>query len=208
LASDIYYTLENYNSNEIKIKGSRFIGFCTPVEDRCNAEAFIQQLCKKYHNATHHCFAYRIGLNEKTIFRYSDAGEPSGTAGRPIFEAIDKRSLTNIVCVVIRYYGGTKLGTGGLIRAYGRCTAETLDSGNIEKKFLTTELQIIFDYDLTGMVMPMITRYKCKILDTIYGQKTEMICWVRESLSSQFKKALSDATGGKINIIREEVAFR
>ena len=114
---DYYLTIQETSGAEIKIKGSRFIGIISPVADKVNAEKILIEIRKEFRNATHNCFAYRINSQE---FRYSDDGEPSGTAGRPILSMIDKYQLQRVVLVVTRYFGGTKLGTGGLIRAYSQ----------------------------------------------------------------------------------------
>ena len=127
--SDTYLTIGGYARAEIKIKGSRFIAEAMPVARVEAAEKEIAAVCKREFNATHHCTAYRIGPNGD-VFRYNDDGEPSGTAGIPILRQIDGRSLTDTLVVVTRYFGGTKLGTGGLIRAYGDAARQVLETAS------------------------------------------------------------------------------
>lgn len=205
MTNDNYTTLKGMASSEIKVKGSRFIGYAITAGDKLGAESFIGEISKKHHDATHNCFAYRIGIGDGTIFRYSDAGEPSGTAGRPILESIEGRELTDVVCVVTRYFGGTKLGTGGLARAYGECASGTLDNGEKVIKYVTGTIRIVFEYDLTGVVMTLVSDYDCKIESTHYKTDTEMTLSVRLSLLERFRQALIDATAGKVKILGEEV---
>ena len=114
---DSYLTLKSPSEHEIKIKASRFIALGFPVPDESSAMTILESVRKKEFAATHHCYAYVVGL-DKEQFKYSDDGEPSGTAGRPIYQTIMGRNLKNVIVIVVRYFGGTKLGTGGLARAY------------------------------------------------------------------------------------------
>jgi uncharacterized YigZ family protein len=199
---DEFHTLKAKASAETRVKGSRFIGYAAPVENREDAEAFIQSISKKHHDAAHNCYAYRIGFGDNSGFRYSDAGEPSGTAGRPILDAIDGRDLTNTICVVARYFGGTKLGTGGLARAYHDCASSTLDAGTVIVKFVTDSLHIRYPYDLTGVVMKLLSKLGCDIEETIYENEPEMHVRIRLSEIDRFQRELIDATAGKAKIIR------
>jgi len=205
IVKDAYYTLKIPASHEIKVKGSRFIGHARSITDRHEAEVFVQSITKKHYDATHNCFGYRVGLGDGSVFRYSDDGEPSGTAGKPILEAIDGRGLTNTVCVVTRYYGGTKLGTGGLARAYGECGARTLDVGGRQRKYRMASVQIVFEYDLTGVVMAQISDFECRVKETNYGSDTEMMLEVRLSRVEAFLYALIDRTAGRVDIVRKDL---
>jgi len=200
---DFYYTLKGQASTEIKIKGSRFISVVQPVITEEAAESLIHLLRKKHYDATHNCTAFRLGRGEPYNFRYNDDGEPSGTAGRPIFEAITARSLTNVVCIVTRYYGGTKLGTGGLARAYGGAAGEAFDKAGRIEKLITADLRINFNYDLTGVIMNRLSRFEAKIIETIYSDNTELIIQIRCSKLAVLQKELINAAAGKI-IIHEE----
>jgi uncharacterized YigZ family protein len=205
---DRYFTLGVRASREMKVKGSRFIGYAGPVRDRDEAESFIREVSRKHHDATHNCFAYRLGSGDASAFRFNDDGEPSGTAGRPILDAIDSRSLTDVVCVVTRYFGGTKLGTGGLARTYGRCAGEALDGGGNVERFLIASIRIRFDYNLTGSVMGLIARYDAAVERTVYGAESEMVLRVRQSKTEDFVRELVNATSGRARVLGEEVADR
>ena len=201
---DVFYTVEYARSNEIKIKGSRFIGSVSPVNTEIEINDFIAEVKKKQHGATHHCSAYRLGVRDLVVFRYHDDGEPTGTAGRPILEAIDERKLTDVVCVVTRYFGGTRLGMGGLARAYRRCAGDVLDRAGKREQFLTDVFRIVFDYDMTGPVMQVISRHGCSIEKTVYGPETELLVSIRLSESETFKRELINATSGHLRIVRRE----
>ncbi|NQT26003.1 YigZ family protein [candidate division KSB1 bacterium] len=198
--SDSYLTLDKSAHTEIKIKGSRFIGFVSPAKDKQEAEQIISERSKTYYDATHNCYAYVIGLDPSIQFRYNDDGEPSGTAGKPILDMIQGRNLTQVVCVVTRYFGGTKLGTGGLVRAYGQCARETLDASRIVEQFQMKRISLRFPYDLTGSVMTILSKYHATIQTTQYGDETELAVDVRISHCSILTETLQENTGGRILI--------
>ena len=198
--NDVYYTLGRPGRFELKVKGSRFIGYAAPAGSREIAERLVESLEKQFYDATHNCYAYRIGLGGGAVFRTSDAGEPSGTAGRPILDAIDRRKLTDTVCVVTRYFGGTKLGTGGLARAYGECAAGTLDNSEITEQYLSAAIQVSFGCELTGKVMTLIQKHGCKIKKGDFQAQTVIRLRVRKSKADRFKQDVINATSGKIQI--------
>ncbi len=206
--NDLYHTLKQSCSSECKIKGSRFIGYAAVVTERKEADHCIREVSKKHHDATHACFAYRIGYGDKSVFRYSDAGEPAGTAGKPILDAIDGKKLTNTVCVVIRYFGGTKLGTGGLARAYSQCSGSTLEKGGVEELYITIPVRIAFHYDLTGAVMHLVSRFNCQVEDTRYGSETIMSLYVRRTRVETFKSELINLSAGKVRFLEEVTSNR
>ena len=131
-SSDTYLVLDKPVISEIKIKGSRFLAEAIPVSSVEEADAALLAIKKRDYDATHHCSAYRIGSDGNT-FRYNDDGEPNSSAGLPIYRQIEGRNLTNALVVVIRYYGGTKLGTGGLVRAYGEAASLALDAATVKE---------------------------------------------------------------------------
>ena len=166
------------------------------------AEQIIASRKKKFHDATHHCYAYVTGP-ENPRFRYHDDGEPAGTAGKPILDAIQGRDLTQVVCVVTRYFGGTKLGTGGLVRAYGQCARDTLEAAEIAERFQKKRIHIRFPYDLTGKVMSVLSRYETSIRTKHYAEETEMEIDVKLSQSENFIRALIDGSGGQVVIQKQ-----
>ena len=203
---DSYLTLKEPASAKLKVKGSLFVGHVVSVKNREEAEAFIRKISKEYHDASHNCYAFRLGIGDKTLFRYHDAGEPSGTAGKPILNALESRNLTDLVCVVTRYFGGTKLGTGGLARSYNRCAGKTLDTCNKIKVYITVLKRVSFPYDLTGTVMSLISNYNCQIVKTKYGPDTVLEIMIRISKTEEFERALLNASAGRVTISGEEVA--
>ncbi len=142
------YTIENEYSCEIIIKKSRFIGYLFPIKSQENAQEVLKNIRKKHYDATHNCYAYIISDNDQTIIKSSDDGEPGGTAGVVIYEVLKKNNLTNIMCIVTRYFGGIKLGAGGLVRAYSQSTGEAIKQiDNLIKIENKVQLTIEFSYD-------------------------------------------------------------
>jgi uncharacterized YigZ family protein len=195
--NDIYYTLGRPGRYELKVKGSRFTGYAAPAGSREIAERLVESLEKQFYDATHNCYAYRVGLGGGAVFRMSDAGEPSGTAGRPILDAIDRLELTDTVCVVTRYFGGVKLGTGGLARAYGECAAGALKASEITERFISVAMKVSFGCELTGKVMSLIQKHACKIRKGDFQARTEIRLNVRKSLAERFRLDVINATSGK-----------
>jgi len=193
---DVYYVLGGFVRAERKVKGSRFIAEAMPVEGEPHAEAEIAAVRKRAYDATHHCFAYRVGSAGEG-FRYSDDGEPGGTAGTPILRQIDVRGLTHTLVVVTRYYGGTKLGTGGLIRAYSEAAAQALEAGGIEEKVLRTCIRLCFGYEDTSPAMHTLSRFDAVVHDTHYTEATDMIIGVRCSQAALFIETFVDALRGR-----------
>ena len=142
-----------------RTKGSRFIAAISPAQDVQAAEAFVASLRSEYDDASHHCFAWRLGPDGET-FRSSDDGEPGGSAGRPILLQIEGHDLTDTVVVVTRYFGGTKLGVGGLVRAYGGAAGQALDRAEILITEITRTLHIEYPYECTGAVEALFARYR------------------------------------------------
>jgi len=171
IEQEFYYTIERSGSAEFKDRGSRFIAFALPI---ASPEAFKQALneIKKEHpKATHHCFAYRIGL-DGNVFRVSDDGEPSGTAGRPILGQIDSKELVNVMVVVVRYFGGTLLGVPGLINAYRSAAALALQITPLVQKQVAKEFLVQFDYTRIGEIMTLVKQYNC----TVLRQEMQLFC--------------------------------
>jgi uncharacterized YigZ family protein len=207
IENDAFYTLGRSGRFEIKVKGSRFIGFASPAVSVEIAGRLVESMRTQFHDATHHCFAFRVGLGGNAVYRTSDGGEPSGTAGRPILEAIDRRKLTDTVCVVTRYFGGTKLGTGGLARAYAECAAGTLDTGEITEHHVLETIRIRFGCELTGRVMTVIQRTGCKIEKGDFQAQTRIQLRIRKSREEGLRRDLINATSGKIQFLREDASM-
>ena len=193
---DTYRTLRTPGRAEVKVKGSRFIAEAFPVATEGAAEEQIEAIRSREYSATHHCTAYRIGPDGH-LFRYDDDGEPSGTAGPPILRQIDGRDLTNTLVVVTRYYGGTKLGTGGLVRAYGDAASLVLDECTIVERILRERVRVRFAYDDTSPAMHTIHRFDADVVDTRYAADTEIVVAVRQSEVEDFVAAFTNALAGR-----------
>src|ERR1700744_996267 len=142
---DFYYTIEKTTVAEFKDRGSKFIGYACPVKTVDEFKDRLNEIKKEHPKATHHCFAYRLGLDGNT-FRVSDDGEPSGSAGRPILGQLDSKELVNVLVVVVRYFGGTLLGVPGLINAYKSAAALALQMTPMAQKPVEKEYRVQFDY--------------------------------------------------------------
>lgn len=166
MSSDTYKTVNKLSTGIYREKGSKFIAFACFVETESDIKTILAQKRKEYFDARHHCYAYRLGA-DGAIFRTNDDGEPSGTAGRPVLGQILSRSVTNVLIIVVRYFGGIKLGTSGLINAYKTAAADALDNAEIIEK---TEMQTItfsFAYSAMNHVMKLIKDEKIEITEHV-----------------------------------------
>ncbi|MEN8154641.1 MAG: YigZ family protein [Acidobacteriota bacterium] len=185
---------------EIKEKGSRFISFIFPVSGKESAEERLGEIRKKYFDSTHVCFGYRIGDGEEKTLKYSDDGEPSGTAGLPILNEIRGKELFNTLIIVIRYYGGTKLGTGGLARAYRDSAKLAVKNSKIIEKIVTKKKRINLPFELEGDLMKLINRFKLKLIEKNYtANGVEVDLDIPVSIYDTFGDTLVNFTKGKIN---------
>lgn len=160
---DFFYTIDRTTTAEYKDRGSRFIAYTYPVESVDNFKKRLEEIKKEHPKATHHCFAYRIGL-DNNLYRVSDDGEPSGTAGKPILGQIDSKRLTNILVVVVRYFGGTLLGVPGLINAYKTAAALALQVTPVIQKPIEISYSLQFDYTQMNEVMLTVKQLNCSVL--------------------------------------------
>lgn len=184
---------------DIKVKGSKFIATVLHVCDKEQAEEKYLEIKKKYYNATHNCFAYKIDEN---VHRYSDDGEPSGTAGKPILQALEGKDLNQVLCVVTRYYGGTKLGTGGLIRAYSEAANSAINSLQIRKLMHTDQFILNFSYELENLVRILLSDVNGTILKSDYSDKIKMEIAVPRSKADFFSGLLQEKTNTLVTIKR------
>ena len=198
--SDTYRTIASEATATLKIEGSRFLAEAVPVESRDAAEAHIEAVREREHQATHHCTAYRLGT-EGEDFRYNDDGEPSGTAGQPILRQIDARDLTNTLVVVTRYYGGTKLGTGGLMRAYGDAADAALDRASVVEKVVRVPVRVRFAYDDTTPARQVLRRFDAPVEDSTYTDVTELTVGVRASEVDAFVDAFTNALSARGEVL-------
>jgi len=168
---DLYRTIETPAEGIYKEKGSKFLAFVYPVCDEDSIKALLTSIQKRYHDARHHCYAWRLEP-EKTHYRVNDDGEPSGSAGKPIFGQIVSRDLTDLLLVVVRYFGGTKLGVGGLIQAYRSAASDALDNSKIIENKVFDLLKLEFGYEQMNTVMKVIKDMQLDFED----QKFDLDC--------------------------------
>ncbi|RLL46667.1 YigZ family protein [Oceanobacillus piezotolerans] len=194
-----YYTVKPEGSDELIIQKSRFIGYVRRVETEEAAQAFIQEIKKKHHDATHNCSAYIIGEHDE-IQKANDDGEPSGTAGIPILEVLKKQHLKDTAVVVTRYFGGIKLGAGGLIRAYGGTTSQAVKTTGIVKRQLMKGISVTVDYGLLGK-LENVLRNSTHILENIhYLENVEFIVYVQDGEEETFKNWMVDLTNNQAEL--------
>lgn len=194
--AETYKTVRERSESTLREKASRFIGRAFPVQDEKAVQAVLAQLRKEEWDATHHCSAYRLGLSPVRT-RADDDGEPSGTAGIPLLRALESFDVTNTLLVVTRYYGGTKLGTGGLIRAYGEVGKQALEGAVLTIHRVENYLRIGFAYADTSPAMHLIDRFEARIMATRYDTHTEIDLAIPPSRMTLFKEAFRESTGGR-----------
>lgn len=171
MSADYYNTIETTSVAEFKDRGSKFIAYTFPVYDTNTFKEKLAEIKKEHPKATHHCFAYRIGLDGSN-FRVSDDGEPSGSAGRPILGQIDSKAMTNVLIIVVRYFGGTLLGVPGLINAYKSAAAMALQVTAVVRKPILVNYHLQFDYTQMNEVMKVIKQTEC----SVWKQETQLFC--------------------------------
>lgn len=202
--SEIFHSVRAHTTATLKVEGSRFIADVIPAEQEDEARAALEAVRKKYFDATHHCFAYSIGA-EKKLVRFSDDGEPSGTAGVKIHSAIQSKDLSDIAVVVTRYFGGTKLGVGGLGRAYFESAENGIALATIIRKATVQELHVTFPFSETNPVMNIINSQKLAIASTGYSQdRTRITLHILPSVLDPLSTHITNATRGTAQLERGE----
>jgi len=190
MSSFSYYTIEKPALGFYKEKGSKFHAFAFPVESEVEIKTNLDQLRKEYFDARHHCYAWMLGP-DKMKFRAVDDGEPNHSAGDPILGQIRSRDITNVLVVVVRYFGGIKLGVGGLITAYKSSAKDALDHAVIIEKEIEETFSLSFNYTATPEVMRLIKEYHLKILDQRFSSECEMDLSVMLKHKQMFKERIT-----------------
>ncbi|MAB80950.1 MAG: IMPACT family protein [Planctomycetes bacterium] len=203
MADEYDVLAEEFRHETDPTKGSRFIASLAPATTPEEAETFVARVRTEGPSATHHCWAYRVG-RPCDRFRFSDDGEPGGSAGRPILQQIEGHGLTDTACVVTRYYGGTKLGVGGLIRAYGGCAARALDLAPKRVHVVTVALHVAFPYDCSGAVQGLLAARKIEPVSAEYSEEVRMVFEVALRDSEDFERELRDRTAARARIARNQ----
>jgi uncharacterized YigZ family protein len=177
---DSYKTISEESKGLFKDRGSKFLSFAFPINSEEQVKDILQSLRKEYHDARHHCYAYRMGV-EAIHYRVNDDGEPSGTAGKPIYGQIMSFELTNILVVVVRYFGGTLLGTSGLINAYRNATKDCLSVAKIVNRNIQSRLEIHFPYENMSAVMKVLKDEDASILEQKFDNNCAIIINIRKT---------------------------
>lgn len=201
-----YKTVKKDAFAEIEIKKSKFIAHIAEIKSEDEAETFIKQTRKKYYDATHNCSAYILN-SDRGIRHSSDDGEPSGTAGKPILDVISGAGLSDIIVVVTRYFGGTELGTGGLVRAYSGAAAEVLKNAAVVEITEAKLIEFIIDYGLLPKLQHLCMELGIIIYETEYLEKVKISVLITEDNLGRFFKEVTEMTAGAIteaSVIREE----
>lgn len=192
--SDTFRTIASSSEGSYKEKGSKFLSFAFPVKNVDEINQILAQYRKQYYDARHICYAYMLG-NAKNEWRANDDGEPSGTAGRPILGQINSFELTNVLVIVVRYFGGILLGTGGLITAYKEASRDALEQAGIVEQIIDEIISIEFDYLLMNEVMRIVKEMSPQILDQSFDNMCAMKLAIRQSDAEKLKSKLENIIG-------------
>ncbi len=194
---EVIKTIIKSNEFEFKEKGSRFIGFATPCSSEEEAQKILEEKRKQYFDATHNCFAYAILPD---VVKYSDDGEPNGTAGIRIYNAIQHFELTNLIVIVTRYFGGTKLGVGPLGKAYYNSAYGVLDSAKFITKKNYSLFDLVYDYEHSKTVHHFLDKHNCIIKENKFKQKPVISFLIKPSEIDDFKSGIVNATRGSVKL--------
>ena len=175
----------------LKEKGSKFIGFAFPVNNVKELKNALEKIREEHPKATHQCYAFRLGINGEN-YRANDDGEPSGSAGLPIYNQLLANNLTNILLIVVRYYGGTKLGVSGLVKTYKESAKLTLDEAEIITKELESDLEIEFDFHQQNIIFTLLNKFDGKIQDFLTDEKCKIIAKIKTSQKENISEQLSE----------------
>lgn len=195
---DTYKTVERSAEGYITEKKSRFLSFVFPVKSAEEAKEIVDTYRKKYYDARHVCWAYMLGW-EREEYRVNDDGEPSGTAGKPILGQINSSELTDVLILVVRYFGGTLLGTGGLIKAYREAAADAVANASVVEKTVDEVIEIHFEYILLNDVMRILKQFEAVQWTQDFRETCWMTLQIRRSLSTQLKEMLSAIYGVEVD---------
>jgi uncharacterized YigZ family protein len=197
LESQKILVVEQNSTNKVKIKGSQFIGFSFRISNPEDAEKHLNDLKKEFYDASHHCYAYKTKSGDE---KYSDDGEPNGTAGIRILNAISHFSITDILVVVVRYFGGTKLGVGPLGKAYGETALNLLENSKLLELTKFEQIKIVYPYEETSAIHYLLNKYDCQKIENHFETKPIINCLVESPLIEKMENELIDKTAGKVQL--------
>lgn len=198
-----YFTIDKSVESIYKEKGSKFLSFLYPVSSVDEVKEYLTQLKKKYYDATHHCYAYIIGYDKET-FRMNDDGEPSSTAGKPIYGQLQSNDLTNVLLVVVRYFGGTKLGVSGLIKAYKESSAECIALAQIVEKQVKNKYNIYFAYEDMNVVMNILKQNNAEQKKQVFDLNCQIEVLIDKRNTSKFEASIPPVSTIRIEFVGEE----
>ncbi len=190
-AADTYLTLNEPSESLYKVKGSKHFGFAYPVQNEEQIKKHLEELRKTHHTARHHCYAWRLGASF-AHFRANDDGEPSNSAGKPILGQIQSFELTDVLIVVVRYFGGTKLGVGGLIDAYRTAARMAIEAGEIVERQVMTSLSVHFSYPLLGAVMKVLKDFNLELGEHHFDLDCRLHAVIRQDDANRLQLTLED----------------
>lgn len=182
-------------NTQLKEKGSKFIGFAFPVSNEAELKNALEKIRSEHPKATHHCYAFRMGLNGEN-YRANDDGEPSGSAGLPIYNQLLAHEITNVLVISVRYYGGTKLGVSGLVKAYKESAKITLEEAEIITKELETEMEIQFNFNQQNVIFTLLSKFDAKVLNF----EADENCILTASLKTAQKEKISEKLSEMQNV--------
>lgn len=198
---DYFLTISAESESLYKEKGSKFIGYAIPVTNEEEVKAHLERLAGLHHQSRHVCYAYRLGADLET-YRINDDGEPSGSAGQPIFGQIRSFEVTNVLVAVVRYFGGTKLGVGGLIHAYKTAAADALSAAEIIKEFIPVIYTAKFEYARMGDVMSTVEKYNWNVVETDFQLSCKLTFSCRLSEKDQVGQAFEPLHDVDLEVIK------
>jgi len=194
---DIYKTIKALSEGSYTEKRSRFLSFALPVRTVGEVKEYVLEYQKKYYDANHVCWAYMLGADRNT-FRSNDDGEPSSTAGKPVLGQINSNELTDILIIVVRYFGGVELGTSGLIAAYRKAAAEAIAAAEIEERTVNEEITVVFDYPYLNRIMRIVKEEQPEIVTQTFEMTCEMRLRIRKNRFEQLKNRLLQVESARL----------
>ncbi len=203
LFDDTYRTIRNRATGQYKEKGSKFIAIALPVKDESEVKRELESIRKEYYDARHHCYAYVIGFNREA-YRINDDGEPSGTAGRPIHGQILSYDLTNVLIVVVRYFGGIKLGVSGLINAYKTSAGDALSQAEITEMTVNEVYEVNFDYTAMNEIMKIVKEENLELLSTKFDLDCSLTFKIRKKEADRVNNRIRKTYKSRVIYLRSE----
>ncbi len=203
---DTYKTITAASEGIFTDRGSKFIAYSFPIMNEEEVKLYLEAVKKEHWKARHHCYAWRLGTDGNT-YRANDDGEPSGTAGKPILGQLDSFEITNTLIIVVRYFGGTKLGVSGLINAYKSAAIDALQNTSIEEKTIENYYKITYDYGITSQIMSFLNQYQLAIIEQGFDAKAMLIFAVKISKSDEILEALTEKAMNEGFVKAFQIAF-